>query len=54
MITNALYDEDVMIENDFQAPKFVNDVPEGYMTSDDFWKRVDNNIAKRCKEYGLL
>ena len=28
--------------------------PEGYMTSDVFWERVDNNIIKRCKEYGLL
>lgn len=29
-------------------------VPEGYMTSDDFWNTSRANLDKICKKHGLL
>ena len=54
MINDVLHDDDVLTAKRFQPPRFINGVPEGYMTGDEFWKRVDVNVLKRCKEYGLL
>ena len=28
-------------------------VPEGYMTSEDFWKEADKRIINICKQYGI-
>ena len=28
--------------------------PEGYMSSEDFWKEADKRIIKVCKQYGVL
>ena len=29
-------------------------VPEGYMTSEHFWKEADKRIINVCKRYGVL
>jgi len=29
-------------------------VPEGYMTSDEFWTQSKENMDKICKKHGLL
>ena len=31
-----------------------NSVPEGYMTSESFWKEADKRIVNVCKRYGVL
>jgi len=31
-----------------------NIAPEGYMSSEDFWKEADKRIIKVCKQYGVL
>jgi len=54
MITNALYDEDVMIESSFQPPNFVDGIPEGYMTGKDFRLAVKNKLYNYYKNNGLL
>jgi len=54
MITNTLYDDDVMVENSFQPPKFVDGVPEGYMTSKKFRSTVKNRLYNYYKDNGLL
>lgn len=28
--------------------------PEGYMTSDEFWKQSKENVDKICKKHGIL
>ena len=37
----------------FENPA-VNGVPEGYMTSGEFWIEADKRIVKVCKQYGIL
>ena len=29
-------------------------VPEGYMTSEEFWEEADKRIIHVCKQYGVL
>jgi len=31
-----------------------NTLPEGYMSSEEFWKEADKRIIKVCKQYGVL
>ena len=35
-------------------PALTGIIPEGYKTSDDFWKQIDEKIDNLCKEHGLL
>jgi len=38
----------------FDKPATDGVVPEGYMTSEEFWKEADKRIVKVCKQYGVL
>ncbi len=31
-----------------------NTIPDGYMTSEEFWKKVEEDIDKICQKYGIL
>jgi hypothetical protein len=47
------------LRNNYKDVEFVSstvnsNVPEGYMTSDDFWKVSRANLDKICKKHGLL
>jgi len=38
----------------FEEPTTNVSVPEGYMTSEDFWEEADKRIMNVCKQYGIL
>jgi len=38
----------------FKGPSDNTILPEGYMTSEDFWKEADTRIISVCKQYGVL
>ncbi len=47
------------LRNNYKDVEFVSStansvVPDGYMTSDDFWKVSRANLDKICKKHGLL
>jgi hypothetical protein len=44
------YKKGVQFENSIAN----NVAPEGYMTSEDFWKEADRRIINVCKQYGIL
>jgi hypothetical protein len=47
------------LRNNYEEVEFIGStvnttVPEGYMTSDEFWKASRVSIDKICKKHGLL
>ena len=54
MINDVLHDDDVLTAKRFQPPRFINGVPEGYMTGDEFERRVMYGLKKRLIENGYL
>ncbi|MDR0830500.1 MAG: hypothetical protein LBN95_10395 [Prevotellaceae bacterium] len=58
MTNTAFTGDDVIVgshilQTGFQPPKFVNGVPEGYMTGDEFVKRVKHRITNFYRANGL-
>ncbi|MDR1737483.1 MAG: hypothetical protein LBR66_01500 [Candidatus Symbiothrix sp.] len=50
-----LLDEDIEItRKEFQSPKFVNGIPEGYMTGDEFERRVLVGLKNKLVANGFL
>lgn len=39
---------------EFENPATSGVVPEGYMTGEEFWGKMDTKIDNLCKEHGLL
>ena len=35
-------------------PALTGKIPNGYVTSDEFWNKMDNKLKVLCKEHGLL
>ena len=38
----------------FESSKTNRVLPEGYLSSEEFWKEADKRIIKVCKQYGVL
>jgi len=38
----------------FENPETSDIAPEGFLTSDEFWKEADKRIIKVCKQHGIL
>jgi hypothetical protein len=38
----------------FEKPEANSAAPDGYMTSEAFWKEADKRIIDVCKKYGIL
>ena len=48
-------DKTTTYEKKIQKKSTINDsVPEGYMTSQAFWKEADKRIINLCKRHGVL
>jgi hypothetical protein len=39
---------------EFENPAVTGVVPEGYMSSDDFWKVMHDDVRNFCKENGIV
>jgi hypothetical protein len=39
---------------EFENPALTGEVPEGYMTGDEFWAIVKEDTKQFCKEHGIL
>jgi hypothetical protein len=39
---------------EFENSALSGNTPEGFKTSDEFWKNIDKKIDNLCKEHGLL
>ena len=54
MINDVLHDDDVLTAKRFQPPRFINGVPEEYMTGDEFERSVKTKLYNYYKNNGLL
>ncbi len=46
--------KEVEVQRVIPKPKDSDDIPEGYLTNEEFWKICRENVDKRCREYGIL
>jgi hypothetical protein len=39
---------------EFENPAVSGDIPEGYMTGEEFWPIVEKDTKQFCKKHGIL
>ncbi len=46
--------KEVEVQRIIPKPKDSDEIPEGYLTNEEFWKICRENVDNLCREYGIL
>jgi len=47
-------EQGVEVQRIIPKPEYNGEIPEGYLTDDEFWKICRENVDTLCRKYGIL